>query len=48
MWEETDTAAFTVLPEKGKAITQFENQDEAWLHVAQGIQKAVKQLNSKR
>jgi len=30
------------LPDKGKAVTQYKNQDEAWTLVAKGIDEIVK------
>lgn len=38
-WEDTEFSAFQALPEKGKAVTLYENRDEAWHLVFEGIKK---------
>ncbi len=40
-WTDTPFGKLNGLPSKGKPITKFEDRDEAWLEVVQGIKKAL-------
>lgn len=41
IWDVTDIAKFYALPKDGKAITLWDDQDEAWADVAREIQRVV-------
>lgn len=43
-WEETLLGQYQALPEKAKAVTIWENRDEAWTSVAKGIRRLVREL----
>ena len=43
-WEETLLGQYQALPEKAKAVTIWENRDEAWTSVAKGIRRSVREL----
>lgn len=43
-WQEAPFAHLQALPITGKAITLWQNQDEAWVDVAQGIRSVVEEL----
>jgi len=43
-WEETPIGKLDALPTGKRAVTQWPNQDEAWLNVVQGIRKVVRSL----
>jgi hypothetical protein len=47
-WEETPIGKLSVLPTGNRPITQWDNQDEAWLDVVQGIREVVRDLLPKR
>lgn len=47
IWKGTPFAKLQPLPKGSKAITKWSNQDEAFVNVAEGIQKAVIDLRSK-
>jgi tetratricopeptide (TPR) repeat protein len=42
----TPFAALQFLPSNGKAVTTWQNRDEAWLDVANGIRKVIEDLTS--
>ena len=46
-WQEQGFAKYNVLPAKGKTIKSWEDQDEAWLEVVNGIKKLIDQANKK-
>lgn len=48
MWEAPPLSDLQALPTDKKPITQWANQDEAWLNVAQGIRELVKILLSRQ
>src|SRR5579884_781560 len=43
-WEEAPFSGLQILPDNGKPITSWANRDEAFLDVAKGIRKAVKDV----
>ena len=43
-WKTSPFSKFQALPTDGKPITQWSNQDEAFLDIAQGIRKACQKL----
>jgi hypothetical protein len=43
-WQETPLGKLQALPKGGKAITTWQNEDEAFLDVAEGIQRVVQRL----
>lgn len=43
-WERTPLGKLTPLPQEGKPVTTWENRDEAFLDIAQGIRRAVERL----
>jgi len=45
LWKVSDFKHLQVLPKDGKAITNFDNRDTAWLSVAQGILKLIEEIN---
>jgi hypothetical protein len=45
-WQHSKFSKLQVLPQEGKAVTLWENQDSAFLDVVQGIRQAVKSLPS--
>jgi serine/threonine protein kinase len=47
-WKETPFGKLQALPEGGKAVTTWSNRDQAFLHIAEGIQKIVEKSNKKR
>lgn len=47
-WEETPISELSVLPTDKKPITQWEDQDQAWLNVVQGIREVLGNLLSKQ
>ena len=44
-WEEAPFGKLQALPRDAKAVTLWENQDEAFRNIARGIRKAVEDLN---
>ena len=44
-WEGAPFGRFNALPRNGKAVTLWENQDEAFTNIARGIRKVVEDLN---
>jgi len=46
-WARAPFSKLQVLPSDRKPITKWQDRDEAFLHVAQGIRKAVDELNAK-
>jgi hypothetical protein len=44
LWKRTPFGRLQALPKDAKPITTWPNQDEAWLDVAEGIQRAVEKL----
>jgi len=46
-WQELKIAKFQILPRNGKPISRWEDQDEAFLHVAQEIDIVINQLYEK-
>jgi hypothetical protein len=40
-WTSLDFAKYNALPDKGKPVTSWDDQDEAWLKVVQGIKRLV-------
>jgi hypothetical protein len=45
-WHGTAFARLQALPKDGKPVTKWSNRDEAFLDVAQGIRRAVKELRN--
>ena len=45
-WMDTPLSKLQALPQGGKPITRWSNQDEAFLEVAQGIQKVIQRLTA--
>lgn len=45
-WEVAPFSSFQALPSNGVPITAWTNRDEAWVNVAQGIQKALERQNT--
>lgn len=45
-WTGTDFSKLQVLPKDAKPVTTWEDQDEAFLNVAQGIRRAVDSLSA--
>ena len=43
-WQDSQFSKLQALPKNGKPITTWENQDEGFLSVAQGIRQVAKQL----
>jgi subtilisin family serine protease len=43
-WEGTPMWGLNPLPKDGKAVTTWDNPDEAWLNIAKGIRTAVQQM----
>jgi len=43
-WEDAPFAKLQALPTDALPVTNWTNQDQAWLDIAQGIKKAVKEL----
>lgn len=41
LWKQTPFKSIQALPTDGKPISTFENPDEAWLHVAEGLLKVI-------
>lgn len=44
-WQDSQFGKLQALPKNGKPITTWENQDQGWLNVAQGIRQVAKQLS---
>ena len=44
-WEEAPFGKLQALPKDGKAVTLWENQDEAFKNISEGISKVVEELN---
>ncbi|CAK8723160.1 hypothetical protein KKHLCK_12465 [Candidatus Electrothrix laxa] len=42
-WSGAPFSKFQAVPKDGKAVTIWDNEDEAWLNVVQGIKKSVKE-----
>ncbi|WP_299246271.1 toll/interleukin-1 receptor domain-containing protein [uncultured Aquimarina sp.] len=42
LWKESSFSSLEVLPKDGKAITIWDNEDEAWLNVVEGILNTIK------
>ncbi|TVQ21892.1 MAG: TIR domain-containing protein, partial [Leptolyngbya sp. DLM2.Bin15] len=47
-WQGTPFSKLQVVPKDAKPITTWDNQDEAFLNVVQGIRKAVESLHAKK
>jgi internalin A len=47
-WTDAPIGKLSALPVDGKAVSSWENRDEAWKNVAQGIKRVVKDINSKK
>ena len=43
-WHDMPFAKVQALPRNAKPVTQYANQDEAWLDIAQGIRRLVETL----
>ena len=43
-WKETDLAKIQALPRDGKPISRWQDPDEAWIDVTQGIRRAIDSL----
>lgn len=41
LWQDAPFAYLTAIPEKGKAISTWDNADEAWAHVGEKIKQAI-------
>lgn len=48
MWKETPLHKFQALPKDGKAVSSWDDRDEALTNVAQGIKDVAVQLTTKR
>lgn len=44
-WVNSPFGSFQALPKDAQAITKWEDEDEAWLNVIQGIRKVIESLN---
>src|SRR5206468_1429681 len=44
-WQRTPFSKLQVLPTNAKPITKWQNRDEAFFDVAEGIRKAIEELN---
>ncbi len=40
-WKTADFGKLQALPKDGKAVTLWENEDEAWLNIAEGLRRIV-------
>lgn len=47
-WKDTPFSTLAALPTDARPITTWENQDEAFLNVVQGIRRAVESLQAKK
>jgi hypothetical protein len=47
-WQETMLGKFTPLPEGGRAVTRWRNQDEAFLNIVTGIKRVIESDKSLR
>ncbi|GAB4151090.1 MAG: hypothetical protein Fur0046_30370 [Cyanobacteria bacterium J069] len=47
-WQGSPFSKLQVLPKDAKAVTQWPDQDEAFLNVVQGIRRAVESLHAKK
>jgi hypothetical protein len=47
-WNNSPFGKLQVLPKDAKPVTKWDNQDEAFVNVAQGIRKAIKLIPQKR
>ncbi len=45
-WQDLPFGKLQALPQDGKPVTEWRNRDKAWLDVAQGIGKAVQELQA--
>jgi hypothetical protein len=45
-WQDAPFGRLNALPEDGRALTLWQNRDEASLHVAQGIMRVVREMFS--
>lgn len=45
-WSDAPFAKLQALPKDAKAVTSWDNQDEAWLDVVEGIKKAINEIHS--
>ena len=45
LWESAPFAKYMVLPAKGKPITSWADQDEAWESVARKLKELVEKIN---
>jgi hypothetical protein len=45
-WQDASFARFSALPDKGKPITKWESQDEAWEAVVRRIRELTKKLRN--
>ncbi len=43
LWQDAPFAYLTAIPEKGKAISTWDNSDEAWAHVGEKIKQVAQQ-----
>ncbi len=48
IWEGSPFAKLQVLPRDGKAVERWENRNEAWRNVVEGIKKAANELSAKQ
>jgi hypothetical protein len=46
-WQSAPFAKIQSLPRDGKAVTAWENRDEAWTEVAQGVRRAIAAFTSR-
>lgn len=46
-WNHTPFAKLQVLPPRGRAVTEWDNKDKAWLEITTGIRRVVMQLHDK-
>ena len=48
MWSETPFKDFLALPHDGKAISQYENKDEAYTEIVQGVKRLIEEMEQVR
>lgn len=48
LWLESDFKKLQALPKDGKPVTKWDDEDEAWLNVSQGILDRIELIKSKK
>lgn len=46
-WEDTDLRLYTSATWRGKAVSEYENTDKAWLEVISSLKKSIAEYNKK-